>query len=188
MQSRVLLGFHVDGLAGITSHLHGEAWARPICLQLELVSYTWLMGLKVTLSDSFIFERWTKIMMGEFSASGQTFDIQELSYRITINVITDFLLGESAGSSQSPTSGFVSALTDVRRVQTMLFDQMWVSFQPLSLRKPFLTISIANSPLEKFIPCGKCVKGIEVLKEFMFHSAIHRQSPSLQRRWNPKNF
>lgn len=63
-------------------------------------------------------------MMGEFSASGQTFDIQELSYRITINVITDFLLGESAGSSQSPTSGFVSALTDVRRVQTMLFDQM----------------------------------------------------------------
>jgi cytochrome P450 len=78
------------------------------------------MFLKTRVSDLVIFERWTKIMMDKFPASGQTFDIQELFYRMTIDVITDFLLGESVGSLQSPNSRFVAAFTDVQRVQTML--------------------------------------------------------------------
>jgi len=60
------------------------------------------------------------IRQDKFPASGQTFDIQELFYRMTIDVITDFLLGESVGSLQSPNSRFVSAFTNVQRVQTML--------------------------------------------------------------------
>lgn len=78
------------------------------------------MFLKNRVSDLAIFEKWTNIMMEQFPASGQTFDIMDLFYRMTIDVITDFLLGESVDSLRNPRSEFVKAFTDVQRVQTML--------------------------------------------------------------------
>jgi cytochrome P450 len=78
------------------------------------------MFIKNRVSDLHIFERWTQVMMNQFPASGQTFDIQNLFYRMTIDVITDFLLGESVNSLETPRNEFVKAFTDVQRMQTML--------------------------------------------------------------------
>jgi cytochrome P450 len=78
------------------------------------------MFLKTRVSDLEIFERWTNIMINQFPASGQTFDLQDLFYRMTIDVITEFLLGESVNSLQNPNDKFVHAFTDVQRAQSML--------------------------------------------------------------------
>ena len=78
------------------------------------------MFLKNRVSDLEIFERWTKIMIDQFPTSGQTFDLQDLFYRMTIDVITEFLLGESVNSLQNPNDKFVQAFTDVQRAQSML--------------------------------------------------------------------
>lgn len=78
------------------------------------------MFIKNRVSDLHIFETWTSVMIDQFPASGQTFDIQDLFYRMTIDVITDFLLGESVNSLENPRSEFVKAFTEVQRWQTML--------------------------------------------------------------------
>lgn len=78
------------------------------------------MFIKNRVSDLHTFERWTSVMMAQFPASGQTFDIMDLFYRMTIDVITDFLLGHSVNSLENPRSEFVAAFTSVQRWQTML--------------------------------------------------------------------
>lgn len=78
------------------------------------------MFMKNRVSDLHIFERWTAVMMKQFPKSGETFDIQDLFYRMTIDVITDFLLGHSVNSLENPSSKFVEAFTTVQRWQTML--------------------------------------------------------------------
>jgi len=78
------------------------------------------MFMKNRVSDLHTFERWTKIMIDEFPAGGETFDIMDYFYRMTIDVITDFLLGEGINSLQNPKSDFVAAFTSVQRWQMML--------------------------------------------------------------------
>lgn len=78
------------------------------------------MFIKNRVSDLDIFERRTQIMMDQFPKSGETFDLMDLFYRMTIDVITDFLLGESVNSLENPRAKFVQAFTDVQRWQTML--------------------------------------------------------------------
>lgn len=78
------------------------------------------MFLKNRVSDLHIFERWTKIMINQFPASGVTVDIQDLMYRMTIDVVTDFLLGHGINSLENPQNEFVKAFTDVQRWQMML--------------------------------------------------------------------
>ena len=78
------------------------------------------MFMKNRVSDLHIFERWTGVMIKQFPKSGETFDIQDLFYRMTIDVITDFLLGHSVNSLENPSSKFVEAFTTVQRWQTML--------------------------------------------------------------------
>ncbi|KAF1817014.1 putative cytochrome P450 [Eremomyces bilateralis CBS 781.70] len=104
------------------------------------------MFMKNRVSDLHTFERWTAVMMNQFPAPGQTFDIQDLFYRMTIDVITDFLLGESVNSLENPRSEFVQAFTDVQRMQTMLTVLM---------------------PIEKLVPRGKYKRGIKVMEDFI---------------------
>lgn len=78
------------------------------------------MFVKNRVSDLDIFERWTTAMINQFPASGQTLDIQDFFYRMTIDVTTDFLLGESVNSLCNPRSEFVQAFADVQRMQIML--------------------------------------------------------------------
>lgn len=104
------------------------------------------MFAKNRVSDLHMFEQWTQTMMAQFPASGQTFDIQDLFYRLTIDVITDFLLGGSVNSLENPDVDFVKAFTDVQRMQTMLTILM---------------------PIEKLIPRWKYNRGIRTMEEFI---------------------
>jgi cytochrome P450 len=104
------------------------------------------MFMKNRVSDLAIFERWTTIMIDKFAPNGQTFDLQELFYRMTIDVITEFLLGESVGSLQNPQSKFVKSFAYVQFYQTIL------------------TVLI---PIEKLIPRGKYLKSIKIIEEFI---------------------
>ena len=78
------------------------------------------MFVKNRVSDLEKMEKWTQVMMAQFPKNGETFDIQDLFYRLTIDIITDFLLGGSCNSLENPRLAFVKAFTDVQRAQTML--------------------------------------------------------------------
>jgi cytochrome P450 len=78
------------------------------------------MFMKTRVSDLAIFERWTDVMLKKMPGDGSTVEVQDLFYRMTIDVITDFLLGYSVNSLENPRNEFVKAFTDVQRWQTML--------------------------------------------------------------------
>ncbi|KAI1281645.1 cytochrome P450 monooxygenase CYP539B5 [Xylaria sp. FL0933] len=72
------------------------------------------------ISDLIIFERQIEKMMSHIPQSGQTVDIMDLFFRMTMDVTTDFLLGESANSLDNPNSEFTYAFNDVLRHQIRL--------------------------------------------------------------------
>lgn len=49
-------------------------------------------------SDLLIFEKWTQALLSKLPSSGQTVHMQDLFYRMTLDVTTDFLLGSSVNS------------------------------------------------------------------------------------------
>ena len=104
------------------------------------------MFVKNRVSDLDTFERWTQKMLARIPSPGQTLDIQDLFYRLTIDIITDFLLGGSVNSLENPRVEFVQAFTDVQRMQTML---------------------TVLTPIEKLIPRGKYNRGIRTMEEFI---------------------
>lgn len=69
----------------------GEMWHRSRNLIRP-------MFMTDRLSDLVIFERQIEKMMSHIPPSGQTVDIMDLFFRLTMDVTTDFLLGESANS------------------------------------------------------------------------------------------
>lgn len=54
--------------------------------------------IKEKVSDLLIFEKWTKTMISLMPKSGQTVEMMDLFYRMTLDVTTDFLLGSSVNS------------------------------------------------------------------------------------------
>ncbi|GAW25359.1 putative cytochrome P450 [Rosellinia necatrix] len=73
------------------------------------------------ISDLMIFERQIGKMMSHIPLSGQTVDIMDLFFRMTLDATTDFLLGESANSLDNPNSEFTYAFNDVLTRQVRLF-------------------------------------------------------------------
>jgi cytochrome P450 len=65
------------------------------------------MFIKDRVRDLDIFDRFAGILISKLPASGQTVDVMDLFFRMTLDVTTDFLLGQSVNSldkwvSQSP--------------------------------------------------------------------------------------
>lgn len=121
------------------------------------------MFVKNRVSDLEIFERWTSAMINQFPAPGETLDIQDFFYRLTIDVTTEFLLGESVNSISNPRSEFVQAFADVQRMQIML---------------------TALLPIEPLIPRRKYNRGIKVLEEFIvpfIHKALSLDPAELEK-------
>lgn len=56
------------------------------------------MFIKDRVRDLEIFDKWTTKLMSKFPPSGQTVDMMDLFYRMTLDVTTDFLLGHSVNS------------------------------------------------------------------------------------------
>ncbi|GJC82563.1 cytochrome P450 52A4 [Colletotrichum liriopes] len=104
------------------------------------------MFIKDRVSDLAIFDKWTSTMIEKFPASGVTFDISDLFYRMTLDVTTDFLLGHSVNSLGNPKHHFAHAFNEVQSYQM------------------FYTIM---APFEHFLPHGKYNRGIKVIEEFI---------------------
>ncbi|KAH8899651.1 cytochrome P450 [Thozetella sp. PMI_491] len=104
------------------------------------------MFVKDRVRDLEIFEKWTQKMMASMSAPGETVDMMDLFYRMTLDVTTDFLLGNSVNSLGNPKHEFVSAFQEVQRIQMLL------------------TILV---PIERYIPRFKYRRGIHVLERFI---------------------
>lgn len=100
------------------------------------------MFIKEKVRDLEIFERWTDVLVSKLPPAGQTVDICDLFYRMTLDVTTDFLLGQSVGSlekyvmasggfaplaylarcsdASSPNGDFAKAFMEVQRMQMIL--------------------------------------------------------------------
>lgn len=78
------------------------------------------MFIKDRISDLDIFERKVQTMLNLYSPSGQPTDVMDLFYRMTLDAITEFLLGKSIDSLENPQADFALAFAEVQRIQTML--------------------------------------------------------------------
>jgi len=56
------------------------------------------MFIKERIRDLEIFEHWAQVLFSKLPPSGETVDIMDLFYRMTLDVTTDFLLGASVNS------------------------------------------------------------------------------------------
>lgn len=104
------------------------------------------MFIKEKVRDLEIFDKWTQVLISKLPSSGGTVDISDLFYRMTLDVTTDFLLGESVNSLENPKHEFAVAFTEVQRIQMML------------------TIL---SPFKALVPTHKYYRGIKVLERFI---------------------
>lgn len=71
------------------------------------------------LRDIEIFTKWSEKLLTKLPPSGQTVDMCELFYRMTLDVSTDFLLGQPVDALENPNSEFGHAFTDVQRMQVI---------------------------------------------------------------------
>jgi hypothetical protein len=78
------------------------------------------MFIKDRISDLEIFERKVQIMLGLYNPSGEPTNVMDLFYRMTLDAITEFLLGKGICSLENPQADFAVAFSDVQRIQTML--------------------------------------------------------------------
>ncbi|KAL5333878.1 cytochrome P450 [Aspergillus crustosus] len=82
------------------------------------------MFIKDRISDLYIFERKAQTMLSLYSPSGKPTDVMDLFYRMTLDAITEFLLGRGINSLENPQANFAVAFSDVQRIQTIA-DNDW---------------------------------------------------------------
>lgn len=78
------------------------------------------MFIRDRISDLEIFERKTQAMMNFLGSSGEPVNIMDLFYRMTLDVTTEFLLGQGINSLENPRAEFVKAFAEVQRIQMLL--------------------------------------------------------------------
>ncbi|KAI1211032.1 cytochrome P450 monooxygenase CYP539B5 [Annulohypoxylon truncatum] len=104
------------------------------------------MFIKDRVSDLATFEKGMAILLSKLPPQGQTVDIMDLFYRMTLDVTTDFLLGASVDSLSNPQSEFAKAFNDVQRIQMLV---------------------TAIGPFETLVPRRRYNEGIRVLDRFI---------------------
>ncbi|PNP55579.1 hypothetical protein THARTR1_04103 [Trichoderma harzianum] len=104
------------------------------------------MFIKQKIRDLDILERWNDVLISKLPPSGQTVDICDLFYRMTLDAITDYLLGHSVDSLDNPNGKFTTAFTKVQHTQMLL---------------------AILAPFRRFIPKAEYYKGIKILEEFI---------------------
>jgi cytochrome P450 len=116
------------------------------------------MFMKDRIRDLEIFDTWAARLIDKLPASGETVDICDLFYRMTLDVTTDYLLGASVNSLEDPKNDFARAFNEVQRIQMLI------------------TIL---SPVNSLIPKYRYNRGIRILEKFMnpYIEATLRISP-----------
>ncbi|KAI1092701.1 cytochrome P450 monooxygenase CYP539B5 [Rostrohypoxylon terebratum] len=104
------------------------------------------MFIKDRVSDLATFEKWMTKFLTKLPPQGQTVDIMDLFYRMTLDVTTDFLLGASVDNLGNPRSEFAQAFNDVQRIQ-------------------MLVTSIG--PFETFVSRRRYYEGIRIIDELI---------------------
>lgn len=80
------------------------------------------MFLKDRVSNLGVLERHVQALLGAITAEtyNQEVDLSDLIFRYTLDVATDFLLGESVGSLDLPMQGFEKAFAHAQHVQGII--------------------------------------------------------------------
>ena len=78
------------------------------------------MFIKDRISDLDTFDRHTQKMLSLFAGPGEPTDLMDLFYRMTLDITTEFLLGDCINSLDNPKGEFVQAFADIQRIQMML--------------------------------------------------------------------
>ncbi|KAL5049980.1 hypothetical protein BDW71DRAFT_194957 [Aspergillus fruticulosus] len=121
------------------------------------------MFIKDRISDLDIFERKVQTMLSLYSPSGEPTDVMDLFYRMTLDAITEFLLGKGINSLENPQAKFALAFADVQRIQTML---------------------TMLGPAQYLYPRGKYNQGLKVINDFVWpfvHDTLNLQADELEK-------
>ncbi|KAI1639290.1 cytochrome P450 [Biscogniauxia mediterranea] len=78
------------------------------------------MFIKERVSDLATFGKGAETLMAKLPPSGETVDIMDLLYRMTLDITTEFLLGASVDSLNNPQSEFSNAFNEVQQFQMLL--------------------------------------------------------------------
>ncbi|KAI0602244.1 cytochrome P450 [Biscogniauxia sp. FL1348] len=141
------------------------------------------MFLTDRVSDLHIFERCTSKMISHIPCSGETIDIMDLFFRMTLDVTTDFLLGSSVNSLDNPHGEFTKAFNDILHHQLKFhilrklrpLDMLWPRTEYNRYIKtiedfltPFIQKTLAMPPeeLEKFTKSDKSFTFLHNLAQF----------------------
>ncbi|KAI0143026.1 cytochrome P450 [Xylariaceae sp. FL1272] len=142
------------------------------------------------MSDLYTFERQVEKMMTHIPPSGQSVDMKDLFFRMTLDVTTDFLLGESANSLDNPKSEFTHAFNDVLSQQLGIM--LLRNFKPLdSFFKPayYRHIKTIDSFINPYIKQALSIPPEELEKitksdtvfTFLHNLALFTQDPKVIR-------
>lgn len=131
------------------------------------------MFVKTRVSDLEIFERWTTTLSDKIPDAGNSVDIMELFYRLTLDITSEFLLGVSTNSLGNPRSDFADAFHEVQRNQMMImFSGPFSGLLPKT--RYFRSIGVINEFIMPFIQAALALPDAEIErlsksdKEFTF--------------------
>ncbi|KAI9371186.1 cytochrome P450 [Aspergillus egyptiacus] len=122
------------------------------------------MFVKDRISDLDIFERKVQVMMSLYGPSGQPTDIMDLFYRMTLDAITEYLLGKGINSLENPQVDFAVAFSEVQRIQTML---------------------TVMGPAQRLYPRKGYYEGLKVINDFVWpfvHETLNLPVQELEKR------
>ena len=102
--------------------------------------------IKERVKDLEIFENYVQKVISQLGGHGEEVDIAALFYRFTLDSATDYLLGHSIGSLDSPQAEFAEAFNEVQRIQNFI---------------------ARTGPFNKFIPRATYYKSLKVINEFV---------------------
>lgn len=75
---------------------------------------------KERISDLVLFEKHVQKLMEALGDNGREIDVAEQFYRYTLDVATDYLLGQSAGFLDNPKVDFAMAFSEVQQMQSLI--------------------------------------------------------------------
>ncbi|OCL08893.1 cytochrome P450 [Glonium stellatum] len=102
------------------------------------------------IGDLEIFERHAQKLLSLISGKGEITELQQLFYRYTLDVATDFMFGTTVGSLDNPQVKFANAISEVQSVQAILARSG--PLYPFIPRKTYLKgLVIINSLIKPFV-------------------------------------
>ena len=102
--------------------------------------------VKERIKDLEIFETHVQKVIARLGGQGQEVDVASLFYRFTLDSATDYLLGQSVGSLETPQVEFAEAFNEVQRIQNYI---------------------ARIGPLNPFVPRRSYRRGLEKINAFV---------------------